>query len=633
MNKLAFILFLSLGNFGILFSAYGQNQPALPREIVQATKSGSRSVVGIPGPNYWQNRADYSINVQVDPQTGVLTGHELITYFNNSPDTLRQLVVRLYPDFYKKGNARSWPIGPEDLTDGTIINSLLINKLIVDPTDTKVVNRSATNMYIQLVEPLLPQDSLSLETSWTFIIPQNQPVRMGKYSENIIFVAYWYPQIAVYDDIDGWDQIDYLGTVEFYNDFNDYHVTISVPNDYKVWATGELQNPGIHYTKAVLERVSGAKRSGEIVRFFTTDECRANTVLQTQTDQAWQFVAREVPDFSFGLAKEINWEGSFVTVDTLSGRQVLVDAVYPDSVLTFNQGASWASLSVRMMSTEMPGVPFPYPHMTSFCNGRRNGGMESPMMAIDGDPKSESQSMGLFYHEIAHTYFPFYMGVNERKYAWMDEGWAAYTTNEIMEKEDPEYHYFDRMVSVFETMSGREKEVPMMYLSYQIEDYSSYRVHAYNRSALALAFLRDALGETTFKAAYQQFIRNWNGLHPGPFDFFNSFSQTAKQDLWWYFTPWYFNRAYADLGIKKVTFDNKIVVENPGGLPLPIRLLVNYTDGTQEEIERNTGVWVESPDAVVVQVDNEKQIEKVVLGSKGVPDVNLSNNTVIPQYQ
>ena len=213
MNKIAFVLFLSLGNFGILFSVYGQNQPALPREIVQATKSGSRSGVGIPGPNYWQNRADYTINVQVDPQTGVLTGHELITYFNNSPDTLRQLVIRLYPDFYKKGNARSWPIGPEDLTDGTIINSLLINKLMVDPADTKVVSRSATNMYIQLVEPLLSLDSLSLETSWTFIIPQNQPVRMGKYSENIIFVAYWYPQIAVYDDIDGWDEIDYLGTV------------------------------------------------------------------------------------------------------------------------------------------------------------------------------------------------------------------------------------------------------------------------------------------------------------------------------------------------------------------------------------------------------------------------------------
>ena len=633
MNKIAFVLFLSLGNFGILFSVYGQNQPALPREIVQATKSGSRSVVGIPGPNYWQNRADYSIDVKVDPKTGLLTGHELITYFNNSPDTLRQLVVRLYPDFYKKGNARSWPIGSENLTDGTIINSLLINKVIVDPADTKVVNRSATNMDIQLVEPLLPLDSLSLETSWSFIIPQNQPVRMGKYSENIIFLAYWYPQIAVYDDIDGWDEIDYLGTVEFYNDFNNYNVTISVPNDYKIWATGELQNPGIHYTKAVLERMSEAKRSGEIVRFFTTDECRANTVLQKQSPQAWQFVAREVPDFSFGLAKEVNWEGSFVTVDTLSGRQVLVDAVYPDSVLTFNQGARWASLSVRMMSTEMPGVPFPYPHMTSFCNGRRNGGMESPMMAIDGDPKSESQAMGLFYHEIAHTYFPFYMGANERKYAWMDEGWAAYTTNEIMEKEDPEYHYFDRIVSAFEAMSGREKEVPMMYLSYQIADYSSYRIHAYNRSALALAYLRDALGETTFKEAYQQFIENWHGLHPGPFDFFNSFSQTAKQDLWWYFTPWYFNRAYADLGIKKVTFDNKIVVENPGGLPLPIRLLVNYTDGTQEEVEKNTGVWAESPDAVVVQVDNKKQIEKVILGSKGVPDVNLSNNTVIPQYQ
>ncbi|MFA5417946.1 MAG: M1 family metallopeptidase [Bacteroidales bacterium] len=632
MNKLIFALLPVVLNFGTWISVVGQNQPALPREIAVAVKNGTRSMNGNPGVNYWQNHANYHITAQVDVKTSTLTGTEWITYYNESPDTLTYLVVRLYQDFFKKGNARSWSIGPQDLTDGTTIDKLLINNQKVDVSDSKIVNRSATNMQIQLEKAMLPGDSLLLETSWTFHIPEKTPVRMGKYSDNILFVAYWYPQIAVFDDINGWDEIEYLGIVEFYNDFNNYNVTVSVPSDFKIWATGELQNAEQHFTRKVMDRIEKAKTTGEITTFFTADECKTNKVLQNSTDNPWHFIAYGVPDFTFGMAREVNWDGSFVTVDSTSGRQVLVDAVFPDSSLTFSTASKWAARSIQLMSFEMPGVAFPYPHMTTFSNGRRTGGMESPMMAVNGDPVSESQAFGLFYHEISHTYFPFYMGANERKYAWMDEGWAAYTTNEIMNIYDPDDHYFDRLVSTFETMSGREKEIPLICLSYQIQDYSSYRVHAYNRSALALAYLRNILGDDLFKEAFQQFINTWHGRHPDPFDFFNSFNKTSHQNLWWYFTPWYFDRAYADLGIKKVTFDNKIVIENVGGLPLPIHLQVFYVDGSQEEIDENTSLWAENTGAVVVQVDSDKKIEKVILGSPGIPDVEESNNTIIPVY-
>lgn len=632
MKKLVFVMLVSIGYFAMSFSAQGQTQPPISREIGKAFQDGTRSTNGLPGVDYWQNRADYNITAEVDVQKSQLRGQEKITYFNNSPDTLTKLVLRLYPDFYKKGNARSWPIGPEGINEGTQINKLVINQMAIDPANRDLVQHTVTNMHVQLATPLYPGDSLVIETDWSFIIPTNRPVRMGKYSDNIVFVAYWYPQIAVYDDIDGWDEIEYMGTVEFYNDFNNYNVNISVPDDYKVWATGDLHNIETHYVPKVLHRLTEAKKTGAVTSFFTTEECRDKKVLLKSEGQPWQFIANEVPDFSFGLAKEIFWDGSFVTVDTLTGRKVLVDAVYPDSSLTFTQAAKWSAMSVNIMSLQMPGVPFPYPHITSFSNGRRNGGMESPMMAIDGDPSSETQAFGLFFHEISHSYFPFYMGANERKYAWMDEGWAAYMTNEIMEQLDPEYGYFERLVSTFEGLNGSEREVPLMYLSYQIQDYSSYRVHAYNRSALALAYLRDVLGDQLFKKAYQQFIYDWHGLHPGPYDFFNSFSQTAQRDLWWYFTPWYFNRDVADLGIKKVTFDNKIVIENVGGLPLPVILAVTYSDGSEEHLNQHTGVWSVNLSAVVVQADPARKIIKVVLGSPQVPDVNLDNNTITPHY-
>jgi len=465
------------------------------------------------------------------------------------------------------------------------------------------------------------------------LVPATRQVRMGKFGENILFAGYWYPQVAVYDDIDGWDELEYLGTVEFYNDFNNYDVTVTVPDDYKVWATGSLQNIQNIYTPRILKQLDIARNNSEIVLFFTADDCRKNRVLKYGFNNEWRFLAQDVPDFTFGLAKEVNWQGSFVTVDSLNSRQVLVDAVYPDSSVTFQHTAEWAATTVKLMSFDFPGVPFPYEHMTTFSNGRHTGGMESPMMALNGDPLNEAQAIGLVYHEISHTYFPFFMGANERKYAWMDEGWAAYTTNEIMQKLDPEYHYFERLVEAFEGINGREREVPLMYLSYQIVDYRSYRVHAYNRSAMALAFLRDALGDELFTIAFQQFIYDWQGLHPIPYDYFNSFMQTTGQDLWWYFKPWYFDRAQADLGLKKVTLDNKIVIENIGGLPLPVELTVFFNDGTEEKVCQHTGIWATQRKAVVLQVDPTREINKVVLGSDNIPDINTENNTMIISKQ
>ncbi len=617
------ILFLFFG-FQIL-NIQAQTHP-LPAEVKKAFRNATRSVDGNPGPAYWQNRAEYTIEAELLVNESALKGKETVLYINNSPDTLMQLVVRTYPDFYKKGTVRDWPIGGQDLTDGMDYDNLKVfhspegENMIIDTTKTP------TNLIFDLEGGILPGDSVTFEIEWKFSIPQKRWARMGNYGDGRFFVAYWYPQIAVYDDIDGWDKIEYFGMVEFYNDFNDFDITIKTPEGFVVWATGELENEAQLFNKNVLKKLEEARMSDEVVSIFTVDDCENKKVLKSNRANTWHFTAKGVPDVSFAASDKSNWDGASVVVDKQTNRRVLTDVVYTESPRSYANAAEWSRKSVAYMSEQLPGYPFPYIHMTSFSNGRKGGGMETPMMANNGDPDNEADSYATLFHEISHSYFPFFLGTNERKYAWMDEGWAAFLPIGFMQKYYPEYYYFKRVMHRFEGLSGSEKEVTLMTLSYQIGDYNSYRIHAYNRSAMAYYYLQDALGDSVFKLALRAYIERWNGKHPIPYDFFNTFSNVTGQDLGWFFKPWFFNRSYADLGIKKVTLDNQVVVENYGGLPLPVKLLTEFTDGSKEEIVKRTSVWNSGNQAVVVQFEKGKKIKRVVLGDELTPDTNDENN-------
>jgi len=624
--KKTFLLFVLI--FFAVSTLFSQSwNQMIPREIKKAYQNQTRSVDGKPGPEYWQNHSDYSIKATLDTDKSKIIGYEQVVYYNESPDTLSYIVIRMYQDFYKKGNARSWKIDPSDVTDGMEFNNLKVTDFSGNDIYKKDYS-SATNLTVVLSQPLLPGDSLRLEMDWSFLVPKKSWNRMGNYGNDIFMVAYWYPQIAVYDDIDGWDRIDFNGITEFYNDFNNYNVTLTVPPGFMVWATGDLQNGNDLFSKSILKKIESAYASDEINMLFTAQDCSKGKVLKNKKKATeWHFKATYVSDFTFGSAKEVNWQGSSLVVDTVTGRRAFIDAVYPDSMITFPQAAEWCRWSVDYMSKELPGVPFPYSHMTSWSNGRRTGGMESPMMANNGDPTSKPSAAGLFFHEISHTYFPFYMGTNERKYAWMDEGWAAYFTRFIYDSLFPDYHYAERMVSTFERLSGTDKEVTLMTPSYLIADWQSYRSHAYNRSSSAYTFLRDMLGDDLFKQGLHTYMMRWHGRHPMPYDFFASMEAGTGQSLKWYFSPWFFEKAYADLGIKKVTLDNKIVVENYGGLPLPVIIRCEFEDGTSKEIDNTAIIWKGSLKAVVLDVESDKKIKSVHLGNKQIPDVNPVNNS------
>jgi hypothetical protein len=605
-----------------------QSNRLIPIEVQKAYAAGTRSKDGNPGPNYWENHAHYQINAELLAAESSLKGTEKVTYFNNSPDTLYMLVIRLYQDFYTKGAARAWNIGSADLTNGVQINYIKVNGEPVKMPAGQYGYLFGTNRYIQLPHALAPGDSLILTTGWKFHIPETTRNRMGNYGKGRFFIAYWYPQISVYDDISGWDKVEFNGITEFYNDFNDYNIHITTPPGYAVWATGHLDNADEVYAKPVLKRLEKVKKSDKIIAVVNQKDWNRHKVLKNKGATTWHFTARYVTDFSFAATLRYNWDASSVLVDSATGRRVRVDAIYPDSSNTFQRAAFYARKSVEFMSYEWPGYAYPFEHMTSFSNGTRNGGMETPMMANDGDPTDTISTANLVFHEISHSYFPFFMGTNERKYAWMDEGWASYFTGVFSEKRAPKYPYFQRTAQRFSRTGGRQMEVPLMLPSNLICNFSSYRIQAYTRPSLAYKFLRNALGDTAFKKALHVYMDRWHGKHPIPFDFFNCFMNATGQNLMWFFKPWFFGPGYADQAVKEVTADNKIVIENVGGLPMPVHVVCQYADGSKDTFSESTAVWNKGQNTISIQADKDKTIKKVVLGAPDVPDVDLSNNVL-----
>ncbi len=613
------ILFVSLG---------AQNKLYMPLNIQKAFKDSTRSKDGFPGKKYWQNGSDYKIFADINPETRELSGKEVIIYHNNSPKSLNRIVMRNYQDAYKKGVSRDFNINPDAINDGVKIDRLIINDEEIDlSTGSTGVQRSGTVMFVPLSQPVESGASIVLELSWSFIIPNKSLQRMGAYDSTSFFVAYWYPQIAVYDDINGWDTHNYGWQVEFYNDFSNYDVNITVPKNFVVWATGVLQNPEDIFTDVVLEKYNNARTSDSINNIVDNENLLDNDVTIAD-DNTFHYSANNVTDFTFGLSDHYLWDMTSLVVDKKTGRRTVISSVYKEESKNFKMVAKISRDALEYLSEKMPAVPYPYPEMTVF-NG--SGGMESPMMVNEGEAGSKAGTAGVTSHEIAHTYFPFYMGINETKYAFMDEGWATFLPTAFqsgyVENSDP----LRRTVIGYQSFAGNETEMPLSVPSSHLRG-RTYRVSAYVRPGTAYQILHDMLGETKFLKGLHAYMSRWNGKHPIPYDFYYSFNDALGENLNWFWKPWFFDFGYPDLSIKSVKVIDKIAeitIEKIGALPVPVKITTYSNQGEEYTVEKQADIWSDGKTELTIEVEITNTLKEVKLGSDHIPDAVQENNTFI----
>ena len=599
----------------------------VPRNIERAYDSGTRSWDGMPGMSYWQNRADYDIRVLFDPATALLRGDETITYVNNSPDTLSVLVLDVTANYYRVGTARDWPHAPSDLGEGVTIDAFALNGRSLDPSRSGGDVRYQMNGMKLIVPAMLPPgQNAEFSISWHYTVNRGSHLRTGAVDSTTFFIAYFFPRVAVYDDIEGWDRNAHAGNLEFYNDFGDFSLEVSVPPGTLVWATGLLQNPADVLTDTYAQRYRAAFTADTIVHVVSAAEAIDGAVTADNATNVWKFAAEYVSDVAFAVSDHYLWDATSLVVDSSSGRRVLVEAAYADTSTDFHEVAQIARASIEIMSFQFPAVPFPFPNMTVF-NGLDE--MEYPMMVNDHSITGDRRFVvELTSHEIFHSYFPFYMGINETKYAWMDEGWATagdYVITNMLHQDEPSNIF---LMDLYQTIVGSEVDIPI----YAASDYSkrpAYFFASYPKAAFFYHMLKDVLGDDLFMEALHEYMRRWNGKHPTPYDFFFTFNDVTGQDLSWLYTPWFFEFGCADLAIGAVSRDGDtyaIEIKRVGSQPVPVHLTVTYTDGSSEEVHGTAAIWRDGGTTHTVELTTANEIREIQLGDPNIPDADKSNN-------
>ncbi|MFI5236772.1 MAG: M1 family metallopeptidase [Ignavibacteriales bacterium] len=624
--------YITLIAFLFSSSTFAQQELFISRNILPAYEKGTRSYDGKPGEKYWQNSSEYKIEVQVDPSTYLIDGSEEIIYHNNSPDTLKKILLRLYPNIFKKGSARDYQTVPEAINDGVFVKKIIIGNDTINLSDKNIYSVRNTLSTINLKNYIPPKSSIKLSIDWNYNISVQGRLRIGVYDSTSVFVGYWYPQIAVYDDISGWDQNDYSGQEEFYNDFAEFEVNITMPNNFGVWATGTLQNPQEVLAEETFKKYSSAKLSDTVIRIISKDQLNSKDLFNSdKSKNTWIYKASKVTDFAFAFSDHYLWDGLTLMLDSLSNHSVFIQTVYPSNSPDFHEVAEISKELIKYFSTTMPGIIFPFNSFTAFNNGRSSGGMEFPMLINDGSPQLRESTVNLTSHEIAHQYFPFFVGTNEHKYAFMDEGMAVLLPFKYMEKLTGDNKRLTRTVSSYKSIAGTENDIPPIIPSLSLT-YSAYRNSAYDRPSIAYEFLHDMLGEELFIKCLQEYINRWKGKHPIPFDFFFTFNEVSGKDLNWFWIPWFFEIGYPDLSIDKASVNDgkvEIIIKKIGLLPTPINITIYFEDGSNETIYYSAEVWKYENTSFQIVQESNKIIKEIKLGSNLIPDVNSENDLIV----
>lgn len=588
----------------------GAQTLTMPAGIQKTYTNGTRSLNGKPGKKYWQNHGRYTISITVMPPDSTIKGTEEIVYFNNSPDTLKSLNMKLIMNFRR----------------GSVIkmDEVKIQGSKVAWDNTKV---PSTNQMVDLPTPLLPHDSVKLNITWHYNL-LHRPARDGIIDSTSFYIAYFYPRVSVYDDYKGWDTQPHFGSLEFYNDFNDYTVNVTVPTNFMVWATGTLQNPGEVLQPAIAERLQQSMTSDSTIHVAAVEDWSNKKVTAQNATNTWKWVANNISDIAMGLSDHYDWDAASVVVDNKTHRRVSMQAAFADSSLDFHQSVQFGRNSLAWFSNNWPGIAYPYPKSNAF---QGFADMEYPMMINDSHTPDLVFAQLVQDHEQAHTYFPFYMGINESYYAFMDEGWA--TTFEyligIAEKGQKSADDFYKQFRVMRWIGGpHTKENPIITPSPEVTFGAGNNF--YGKPSLSYLALKDLLGDKLFRKALHNYMNNWNGKHPIPWDYFYSMEKGAKKKLDWFFYNWFFTPYYIDLNLVKADKTEKgytLNIKNLGGFAVPFTVIATYDDGSTESFHQTPIVWEQNQKEITVDIKTSKTVKSLKLEGGIFMDANEKDNT------
>ncbi|SDF65419.1 M1 family metallopeptidase [Dyella sp. 333MFSha] len=626
------------GSLGAAAATFDPREAFAPFDYPQPA-TAYRSGSGMPGPLFWQNRADYDLSATLDPVRNTLVGKATIHYTNNSPDALDVLWLQMDENRFTREARGNFTGGrqPADKqhTDGYRIASVSVEQGGRTARATYVV--SDTRMQIRLPEAVSAKGGkVSVTIEYSYDLPGDFGGRTGfapSKNGNIYEMAQWYPRMCVYDDQRGWDTAPYLNS-EFYLEYGDFNYAITVPSDMIVAGSGELVNPDDVLTAAQRDRLAKARESDKTVMIRTpaevTDPASRPKKGGTLT---WKFQMKNTRDVAFGASTSYVWDAARINLP--EGKKALAMSVYPvESVGDAQWGRSTEYLKASVEHFSTKWYPYPYPVAINEA-GDAASGMEYPGIVFDPMKASPKDLHMVTAHEIGHTWFPMIVGSDERRNAWMDEGFNtfidvyeadAFNRGEFAPKRDSEYspkggNPVDEILPLL-----ADQEAPNLLIGADMVKEKYRHPATYFKAALGLVLLREQIvGPERFDPAFRKYIATWAYKHPTPSDFFRLMESETGEDLGWFWRGWYANNWQLDLAVTKVD-GAKVTIANLDGLVMPSTLRVTFEDKTTRDIRIPVETWQQHT-AFDVTVPGQKRIVGAVIDpDHALPDRDRSNN-------
>lgn len=608
------------------------------------TQNGNeyRSASGYPGPKYWQNRADYSITAVLDEIQNKVSGSVTITYKNNSPDALPYLWLQLDQNLFKEGSRGNSLIKSgsrygargEKVEGGYTITGLNVAQKGRDVKFNSVIED--TRMQIRLDQPLAANgEVITVKMNFSFIVPKNGSDRMGHLETQhgeIYTIAQWFPRMAVYDDVSGWNTLPYWGASEFYCEYGDVNFAVTAPASHILMGSGELLNPQDVFTTEQLKRWNAAKNSDQKVAIRSAAEVTDPQSRPSVKQLTWKFKMSNTRDVAWASSKAFVLDAAKINLP--DGKKSLAVSAQPlesNGEDSYGRGVEYVKASIEHYSRQW--FTYPYPMAVNIASNI--SGMEYPGIVFCGWKAKDKSAWGVIDHEFGHTWFPMIVGSNERKYGWMDEGFNTFINGlSTAAFNNGEYQGpADDMHRVAQYLASPERE--FMMLTPDAMQEKNIGVNLYSKPGWGLDLLRNQiLGADRFDYAFRQYISHWAFKHPTPFDFFRAMENGAGEDLSWFWKGWFLGNWKMDQAISSVTpikqegklTGYQLKIENLQQLPMPVILRVKTTSGHTETIKLPVDIWMSNKSWTVVYPTTEELISVELDPERVLPDSDSTNN-------